>query len=85
MSEKDCLVDVDEYPAWARTWLLIGANKNFICACGVMFVIFLPNIIWGTAPASSRPASSKRKKVQRRNPITATKYDDLPPATAKYD
>ena len=79
--EKDLIVNLADYPEWARTALLILANKNFLAACarapnlyiyrraeplrshtlaapcakaaadrrvcrrcGVMFIIFLPNM-----------------------------------------
>ena len=58
--EKDLLVDLDDYPEWARTPLLILANKNFLAACGVMFVIFLPNMIWGGS-VSARAADRQKR------------------------
>ena len=36
MSEKDVIVDVHDYPGWARPYLMIFANKNFLVACAVM-------------------------------------------------
>lgn len=46
--------------AYCTVGVLLGA-QNFLVATGVMFVIFLPNIIWGGSSSKSSRSSAQRK------------------------
>jgi hypothetical protein len=46
--------------AYCKVGVLLGA-QNFLVAAGVMFVIFLPNIIWGGSTTTSSKSSKQRK------------------------
>jgi hypothetical protein len=58
--EKDLVVNLADYPEWARTALLILANKNFLAACARARA---PNLYCRALPLRSRTIAAPCAKA----------------------
>jgi hypothetical protein len=79
--EKDLIVNLADYPEWARTALLILANKNFLAACARA-----PNLYCRALPLRSHTAHPCRtvRQGHRRSACVSQVRCDVHHLPAEY-